>query len=423
MRSIPTELIVRKLFTFVNELDLSENQLSKIPNFKMNLLRHLNLNHNNFGKFWNETSSFQHFPEITLLYLSNNSIKQIYDKNFQNLRFLRKLDLSHNKLTAISSSVFKNIGMLEKLGLSFNKLKEIENDTFTLPWLKELDLSFNKLESIGNIFVKVGSMKEFNLNNNILTSFPAKALFGLKSITKISLNNNILKKLSFPVFKFLRNLEIVNNRLRIINLKNISGTLYSLKADNNPFKSVSDWLILPKLRNLSMINCSLTEVPMKLNVSKKLTLANLSWNNIRIIFECELLSLTNLKEINVNVNPIECNCSLAWIKHLNIRFKTKLTCFEPKTLRDKKISDLSFKSLKCGDEIGPYKCRNELIPTTTPRPSTTYRYQSRTIKIQPKPTIMNPNVFKVFLKLEKVKTDIKSAEIKWKSTFRNKVIV
>ncbi|XP_044728138.1 malignant fibrous histiocytoma-amplified sequence 1 homolog [Chrysoperla carnea] len=128
-------------------LDLSECQLMQVPDAVYHLMRHTDLKTCDLSgnvitkippKF---TVNFNH---ITDLNLSHNQMSKLPDE-IVDLGELQRLDISYNSYIALPSSIFK-IPKLEQLNASNNHILEIEVEKIEgAPSLQILDVSHNPL--------------------------------------------------------------------------------------------------------------------------------------------------------------------------------------------------------------------------------------------------------------------------------------
>eukprot|EP00057_Strongylocentrotus_purpuratus_P025201 XP_011679675.1 PREDICTED: toll-like receptor 3 [Strongylocentrotus purpuratus] len=128
----------------------------------------LNVAWNNITKLFN--SSFEVYPLINSLDISNNDIRAIESAAFYPLRSLIFLDLSVNRhLVVLAPGIFMMSSQLSDLGLGLLNLKSLPNDILKWsPKLYSVFLSFNKLASInisscgmaGTVFIAGNRLKQ-----------------------------------------------------------------------------------------------------------------------------------------------------------------------------------------------------------------------------------------------------------------------
>jgi Leucine-rich repeat (LRR) protein len=128
---------------------------------------------------------------LEVLDLSNNGIKQIHEKSFQNLKkTLRRLVLNHNDLkfqedNKNNSDVFKSIQNLESLGLA-NTFAVNPDRKFFLRSLKQVFLDSNM------------KIRTLNLENNAISKIHGDDLFcELPLLLNLYLGNNNLSDINF----------------------------------------------------------------------------------------------------------------------------------------------------------------------------------------------------------------------------------
>lgn len=78
--------------------------------------------------------------------MSQNKISYVEYENFFNMTALKKLDLSFNSIRQLDEAAFGDIKQLERLKLRNNQIEYIFQGTFDgMPALKQLDISENPL--------------------------------------------------------------------------------------------------------------------------------------------------------------------------------------------------------------------------------------------------------------------------------------
>lgn len=289
--------------------------------------------------------AFDKLRGLEILDLSENIIEDIPENTFRQLINLQKLNLSSNNLYVLPDKLFENLNDLTELYLSDNKLSSPPFKIIApLTSLTHLDLSKNQISTIQGHTVSNRNLKTLLLNNNQIRDFPSFLLFNLKQLEYLDLSNNLLSALPDNVFKGLNRLKTLdlmhnniktisnsvfhelhhllkldlsenpiqsfhneqftaNTELEVLELDNtqinilskqVFSSFYRLKAlsaSHNPYLTTIDQFLLshsPELQYLDISNNNLTRVP------------------------TFLPNLTNLKFVNMEENPWECNCVSSW---------------------------------------------------------------------------------------------------------------
>lgn len=208
-------------FTQLEELNLSKNHISAIPNFhslgNLSQLTVLDLSHNKIPSFPKSLSQLTQLQKLNLghnrlpgipdsmgdltqlqeLYLNHNSIPSI-PGCFANFRDLEVLDLSHNNIRTISEPL-SQLKELVELNISHNDLNTIPSSLGSLANLQKLNLSHNRIKSIHDSFGNLENLEVLFLGNNLFSSIPAP-ICRLTALKVLSLCNNELGKCnSFPI--------------------------------------------------------------------------------------------------------------------------------------------------------------------------------------------------------------------------------
>ena len=199
-------------------LDLSYNKLttfnlSYISCFSK--LKKLELNHNKIFTLSNSPDSAScHWPNLEIIRLSSNKLKQFETLFFNCSAQLSKLWLGSNQLTTFGRGANCSWPNLASLWINNNKL-EYFNESFLNCSinLQDLRLSKNKLTNFGPI------CRPILINETWIG--------GMSKIQILDLSSNHLTNIDFQQFTFAKGLQVVllaNNRLATvdINLRNSS---------------------------------------------------------------------------------------------------------------------------------------------------------------------------------------------------------
>ena len=131
--------------------------------------------------------------KIIHLDLSNNQLSSIPNNAFYFMPEVEIIDLSHNKISTIDPLAFKNLSMLMKLHLSNNNLTSVGVWLARLFQLRRLDLTFNSIATIApNAFRDLPYLEELYLDHNKLSSLLYDDFKPLKSLNRIDLAENLL---------------------------------------------------------------------------------------------------------------------------------------------------------------------------------------------------------------------------------------
>lgn len=125
------------------------SEFSEYSFYSLESLQELDLSHNIIQEL-PDIFSYKNLPNLKVLRISSNSIKQIKSTTFTRLTSLAILDLNHNFISKIDSNAFKLLENLVKLNLGSNKIEFLEISMFPDKNLKlaELDVSHNLIKAI-----------------------------------------------------------------------------------------------------------------------------------------------------------------------------------------------------------------------------------------------------------------------------------
>lgn len=303
-------------------LDLSYNKIEQIPDeiIQINSLKKLKLFRNKISsipKILNENlttvdigyNSIQeipsNFPNLISFHADRNLIKSL-NTSFNNIT---KLCLSKNQISSISKNLF--FPELLILDLSNNEIKELPNFEAFSPKLKTLDASFNSIQSFPivpkstiNVFLHHNSIENID---NFLNSFTI--------LVDLSFNE-IKELLDLP--PFLITLNVSNNKIKKINpinSENIKTINFSMNfIEKVPFIncdelhfsfnriSLLDTQILNKITVIDVSSNNLTQIPIEIFMIPTINSIMAAFNHIHSI--PENISDSTVKKLDLSFNPI-----------------------------------------------------------------------------------------------------------------------
>lgn len=371
------------------EIDFKMNNLNYVPieAFKsLKQLKSINLAQNkifslNINIFFQiESINFQAFD------LAYNRIKSIDIKNVERViasgnASVKYLNLKNNELKFNDfMSIIQNLANLNELNVDFNKLNEEDNsagnsvdsiDDYTYEFdksatnidqiqhenLKQLSLTGNNLYEnffikLLNRRVKLNNLENLNLARNKLTKIPDNFFLSLNLINLKQLildhnynlninqfNNktfnglqdclellslNQLNKLDFDYFINFLNISRLNS-LKYLKLTGIK----ELKSSNEDYEINNYSRISRSLLTLDLQNSKLKQLPKFICSLRNLNELDISNNKIKTIESQCFNRLNKLKRLNLNNNPLVCDCKLAylklWLDNLYLNKKQQLT--------------------------------------------------------------------------------------------------
>lgn len=178
--------------TNIEEIDLSHNQISEIPNEigQLKKLRRLYLNDNQIQKL--PENVYTQLPNLEVLYLQNNQKNFVLSPNISQLTKLQQLQVSkletlpetvwqlkqlqtlriwNAHLTQISSNI-KNLTRLEVLCLRGNNITQLPPEIFSLKQLTYLSLGENQISSIDSQINQLQQLGYIAIDTNPIQALP-----------------------------------------------------------------------------------------------------------------------------------------------------------------------------------------------------------------------------------------------------------
>jgi len=323
---------VESLFVALSHLNdlktlyLSANWLHNLSlNFLPPNLDKLRLTHtrNNIGTFkgdlshvknlrWLNIFGFNYFKLFKPSILPGDSISCAKNLNYSS--GLVDLDLRFNSITELDESYFINLRQLSHLNLTANQLEKISAKVFKgLESLKTLDLSHNKITEIDeNAFSDLSGLQELQLSRNRLVRIKSDTFGGLPNLRQLILNYNSIEQIDSKAFKELLQLiflTIESNKLQMITRDMFEGltNLKELRLSNNKIEYIGA-NFMENLFNVEILKLSFNKI-IKIDsemfaTASNLEDLNLSNNQIREIEPNSFKALGNLKQLYLECNPL-----------------------------------------------------------------------------------------------------------------------
>lgn len=352
----------------LRHLDVSNNLITDIgrKSFIMQKsLKTLLLQGNNIGQLGN--LSFYGLSSLSLLNVSRNRLAEIHARTFLGLDKLATLDLSHNLISFLARDAFHSLFNLRQLWLCSNRLKSIPTHSFGhLHNLAQLDLSHNMFGHIGELaFSPLVRLESLSLSHCHINTINHLSLHHLGHLSVLNLAHNNLQRVPSDSV-----CELVSLKVLILSHNPISSLppdsfvnlthLQTLVISHTPLSSIDRTALRD---NVNLVNLML-EHNSKLNslhpdtlAAQQYSLRHLSLRSSRLShLDAKLVNLQMLQHLDVSDNPLECNCSLAWlVAHLGGTNRTssrpplaqQIKCHTPARLKERKLITLSVSDLSC----------------------------------------------------------------------------
>lgn len=296
--------------TAISALSLRNTMLVTLTNttfsgLQKTNLTFLDLSDNAMGKI--EKGSFQYLPTLETLSLMDNKIKHLTKDTFQGLQSLKQLLLTRalvkSKTSAnpiIDDFSFQTLGSLESLILQHTAVRNVTENTFTgLANLKELDLSWTTYTSFNFITNRTfaslaGSpLRKLNLTGAGIRQINAGSFAIFKNLTILCLDFNFIKQTLYgKEFEALGQLQEIH----------LSFNSQKINLSSTSFVHVPNLRVLTLTK--SLISTALDREPSPFSPLSKLTVLDLSNNNIANIKESLLTGLVNLKVLKLQHNNL-----------------------------------------------------------------------------------------------------------------------
>ncbi|XP_040518148.1 leucine-rich repeat-containing G-protein coupled receptor 5 isoform X2 [Gallus gallus] len=279
------------LSAFTSYLDLSMNNITKLPSNPVHNLRFLEeLRLAGNGLTYIPKGAFAGLFSLKVLMLQNNQLRQVPTEALQNLRSLQSLRLDANHINYVPPNCFNGLVSLRHLWLDDNSLTEIPIQAFrSLPALQAMTLALNKIHYIPDYaFGNLSSLVVLHLHNNRIYSLGKKCFDGLHSLETLGFHSNNIK--SIPERAFVGN-----------------PSLITIHFYDNPIQLVgkSAFQNLPELRTLTLNGASqITEFP-DLTGTTSLESLTLTGAQITSLPRSACDQLPNLQVLDLSYNLLE----------------------------------------------------------------------------------------------------------------------
>ncbi|XP_020648493.3 uncharacterized protein LOC110078546 [Pogona vitticeps] len=243
--------------------------------------------------------------KLRTLILKRNGIGQLEDDGFIKLRNLSYLDLSKNHLTNIFQKHFFGMEALRTLILQGCQITAVTRDTFHYARKMEyLDLRDNSIKLIKDRAFLLKHVKTLLLSGNKILTIKKNGLLSLNSLTYLYLDHNLLYKLSWKIFSFLKKLEVLD-------LSHNCLFTYNKYDYPSPFAGLSS------LRKLDL-SFQTPDLPIHPSAKYFDGLGNLQYLSLKgntdtLLLNLSLVSLTSLESLDLS--EIQPGKSGSWKPH------------------------------------------------------------------------------------------------------------
>lgn len=171
--------------------DCQNKMYDKVPTHLTSEMQVLDLSHNRIAEFRREEFRDAHLENLHKIFARNCSIEVLHESSLSGLAILIELDLSQNFIKILKPRLFENLSKLRVLILNNNQIEDLPDGLFNnLSALTKIELKNNRLRRIGfYTFSRVPKLKEIYLESNML-SVLSRETFDELELSSLSLINN-----------------------------------------------------------------------------------------------------------------------------------------------------------------------------------------------------------------------------------------
>ncbi|XP_021240855.1 leucine-rich repeat-containing G-protein coupled receptor 5 isoform X3 [Numida meleagris] len=297
------------LSAFTSYLDLSMNNITKLPSNPVHNLRFLEeLRLAGNGLTYIPKGAFAGLFSLKVLMLQNNQLRQVPTEALQNLRSLQSLHLHNNRIYSLGKKCFDGLHSLETLDLNYNSLDEFPTAIRTLTNLKELGFHSNNIKSIPErAFVGNPSLITIHFYDNPIQLVGKSAFQNLPELRTLTLNG-ASQITEFPDLTGTKSLESLTlTGAQITSLpKSACDQLPNLQVLDLSYNLLEDLPCFTACKKLQKIDLHHNEIDeIKADTFRQLTSLrslDLAWNKIKIIHPNAFSSLPSLIKLDVSSN-------------------------------------------------------------------------------------------------------------------------
>ncbi|XP_028268000.1 chondroadherin-like protein [Parambassis ranga] len=326
-------------------LDLSSNHFHYLPANSFPGSSQVISLHLQFCKIHEiEAGAFRGMKDLFYLYLSDNDLISLDHRAFDGAPKLTYLHLEGNRLAQFPGSALSLLPSLFVLHLERNAISKLEPSgllSSVTPQLRELYLSNNSISAIAKGALDSGFLGVLHLDLNQLTEVPTHALSEASSLEELNLSQNLVPWVGPKAF------QPVSQRLMRLHMDQIGLEKMSMDALLG---------LGPGLKTLTLRGNRLQELP-------------------------DLRPLTGLEVVNLQDNPLLCDCPLLplrrWME--NVTLEVGATCGHPPELRGQRVRDVQV-FMSCQENVSPPDEKAVVVPST---PKVKTSKPSQKLKVKP----------------------------------------
>ncbi|KAM4635620.1 chondroadherin-like protein [Polymixia lowei] len=264
-----------------------------------------------------DSGAFRGMKSLLYLYLSDNDLASLGPEAFKGAPELTYLHLEGNRLAQFPGSALALLASLFVLHLERNAISKLEPTgllSSAAPKLRGLYLTNNTIATVVKGALDSAYLETLHLDSNQLAEVPTQALSKAPSLEELNLSRNTIRwvgpKAFQPISKSLRRLYMDEMGMEKMSRDSLAGLGSGLRA-------------------LTLGGNQLEELP-------------------------DLRPLTGLEVVNLQDNPLLCDCPLMLLRRWmeNVSLEVTATCGHPPELRGQSVRDVHvFKS--CPGAISP----------------------------------------------------------------------